>query len=609
MLDDYMYILDNDVVHDLGNFISVPWNRYLTFLTFALNYKFGGVSSFGFHLVNFMIHTFSALSVYLLVFLTFKSQGMVVEGSGSGELEEPGGAGGAFARTLALLASLLFLAHPVQTQAVTYISQRFASLATMLFLLSLVFYVIARLEVVKERKAKGFFICAFIFALLAQTAKEISFTLPMIIILYEVTFFGFSGLRERSKNFLPFLLVSLVVPLTFLVPQFWSGASGVGSAGLVRSMQMEELRTLSSFNYLITEFRVVVEYIRLMVLPINQRIIYEIPLFKSLFDTPVLISFLFLSSLFVFAIVLLIRSAGRKSHSALLMSFGILWFFITLSVESSVIPIKDVIFEHRLYLPSVGFVIAFMGLVVNIIERAGGESKEGKTPLKVTVAALLVVVAVFSIATYKRNAVWRDAVAFWSNSVEGAPTSANARINLGVALVEAGRREEATAHYKQVVSAYPDNLLARRNLARTLQGLGKLDEAYGHFLKVIELDPFNKVSYFNIGVLLSDMGSLVEANKYYLKALEIDSRYSDALYNHGINYMRLGAYEDAALRFQEVLVNSPLNAWAHVNLATALYKLGRIDGAISHYRKALKLEPGSEIIKGNLEELLKKRKR
>jgi hypothetical protein len=191
--------------------------RYIGYLTFAMNYYLNGTHVTGYHIVNFAIHTINALLVYLLVILTFRTPFL----SASGLKDR--------AALIGLFSGLLFIAHPVQTQAVTYIVQRFASLETMFYLLSLVLYIKARLRTSEKVGAEAgiqtggrarrysfnpavvFYILSLISAVLAMKTKEISFTLPVIMVIYE--FFFFTGNRgKRILHLIPFLLTMLIIP-------------------------------------------------------------------------------------------------------------------------------------------------------------------------------------------------------------------------------------------------------------------------------------------------------------------------------------------------------------------------------------------------------------
>jgi hypothetical protein len=343
--DDTVAITENWSLRDLkGCFNSIfAANRSVGFFTFAVNYHFDKLNVVGYHLVNIAIHILNALLVYSLVILTLKTPVMAKSRLAS------------HARFLALASGLIFVSHPIQTQAVTYIVQRFASLATLFYLLSLVLFVRARLSIIQ---GKNFFsplhlVCyllSLFSAFLAMHTKEIAFTLPFIICLYEFFFLesSFRSWKKRLLYLLPFILTFAVIPANLgMLGKIEKKPLG-DVIGEIRE-QVQETTLISRKDYLLTQFNVIVTYIRLLFLPVNQNLDYDYPIARSLFQFPTFISFLFLLGILVLAIYLF--------RIARLASFAIFWFFITLSVESSIIPIRDVIYEHRVYLPSVGFVI------------------------------------------------------------------------------------------------------------------------------------------------------------------------------------------------------------------------------------------------------------
>ena len=132
--DDKINIVDNPFIRDLGNLWPPSGRRWFGLLTFSINYTLGGLNPFGYHLVNICIHILTACSVYFFVLLTFKTPFFR-------NLRDPL----LPVSWLAFAGALLFATHPIQTQAITYIVQRFASLAALLFMLSINFYLLARL--------------------------------------------------------------------------------------------------------------------------------------------------------------------------------------------------------------------------------------------------------------------------------------------------------------------------------------------------------------------------------------------------------------------------------------------------------------------------------
>jgi hypothetical protein len=286
--DDLHNIAENPVVHDLDNFTSslsgYNYNprRVVGYFTLALNYHVGGTDVTGYHIVNLIIHLINSLLVYFLVVLTFRTPYF--------RTVESGGEQSCFGRFIALFTALLFVVHPVQTQAVTYIVQRFTSLATLFYLLSVVLYVWGRITGVERSGGRAviLYVLSVLSAVLAMKTKEIAFTLPLAVVLYEWIFFQVPW-RKRVLVLLPVLLTLIIVPLSVM------GTDKPLGEVLSDLSEKSRIQTdIPRWDYLVTQMRVITTYIRLIFLPVNQNLDYDYPVYRSLFDPPVLMSFLFL---------------------------------------------------------------------------------------------------------------------------------------------------------------------------------------------------------------------------------------------------------------------------------------------------------------------------
>jgi len=588
-LDDVRQIQNNSMIRDLDNFLLAleghdfaqgPYkyipSRFVGYLSFALNYHFGGVDVRGYHLTNLFIHIANALLVYFFVKLTFATPYFRDLGSGARDRQTIGSEKSGNSRftaqdspftfsdprLIALFASLLFVSHPLQTQAITYVVQRFASLAALFYLLSVVLYIKGRLAVTGPGRWGGkpggdrhaatgkeegkelrsttsrflpvvYFSLSLVSAILAMRTKEIAFTLPLVIILYEFLFFK-APLKKRLLFLLPVALTLVIVPLSIM--------HGNEPLGRVLSDINERTRVeteMPRWDYLMTEMRVVTTYIRLIFLPVNQNLDYDYPIYHSFTDLPVLLSFLFLSAIIGFALFLVYSTRSEKLkvksekseqvpenlspftfHLLRLTAFGILWFFITLSVESSIIPIEDVIFEHRVYLPSVGFLIA---ITAGLFALAGRLRKE-----KIAVLLLTLTTLALSAATYARNDVWKDSISFWEDVVRKSPNLARPHNNLGTAYDARGRKDEAMREFQTAVSlkfSYPD---AHYNVGMIYLEQGRLDEAKKEFQAAAWLIPDDPDAHFNLGKIYALQGLPYDAINEYQTVLKLDPDYAKA---------------------------------------------------------------------------------
>ena len=315
--------------------------RVFSYFTFALNYYFGGFNVFGYHLVNFFIHIASGIFLYWFLMLTFNLP----------SLKEKYGP---ISYKVALFSSLIFISHPIQTQSVTYIVQRMASMAGMFYLLSFILYIKGRLSAGVPRVF--YFGGTMLSYLLGVFSKENVAILPLFIVLYEFYFFQNFDLSPRGKRILFALIGSLLV----------LGAFGFvlwGKRYIDLTIEGFQDRPFTMLERVLTQPRVVLYYVTLLVFPHPSRLNldYDFPISKTLLNPPTtLISILIIAGLIGYSI----WTAKKRS----VLSFCILWYFGNLVIESSIFPL-EMVYEHRLYLPAVGPFILFSLFVVRGIEK------------------------------------------------------------------------------------------------------------------------------------------------------------------------------------------------------------------------------------------------
>lgn len=596
--DDTPNIVENPIIKDLRYFAAPASlkglqsydalkNRFIGYFSFALNYQLHGLDVTGYHIVNLAIHITNALLVYWLILLTFSTP-YFASRQDSATCRPSNNTWPA--SLIALFSALLYVSHPVQTQAVTYIVQRFASLATMFYLLSLVSYVKWRgsffltlnpeLDTHRLKPAATrftsvlWYIASLVSAVFAMKTKEIAFTLPVIIVLYELMFFE-GTIKKRALWLVPILLTLLIIPLTLISMAKPIGAiiSDAGEATRLES-------TLSRWEYLFTQFRVIVTYIRLVILPINQNLDYDYPSYHSLLEIEVLLSFLFLAAFIALAAYLTYRS-HRGDPFLRLAGFGILWFFITLSVESSIMPIRDVMFEHRLYLPSAGAFLAITQLTFT-----GVGAVRGKWPWRraAIVPTFMLIIALLTGAAYSRNSVWRNELRLWSDVVTKSPQNARGHCSLGDALEDDGQTSKAIEHYRVALQLNPSYGEARSNLGYSYLAIGQRDQAIEQFQAALILTPlYWKRDYFyasvnyNLGIAYSSKGAFDKAREYFRAALKIKPNYARAYYGLGDTYLSQGAFDTAEGYYRIAIKIKPDYTEARQKLDLIHLKDGFID--------------------------------
>ena len=300
-------------------------SRPLPFTSFAVNYYFNQYDPRGYHIVNIIIHVLSGFILYLFIGSTLKLPAL------RSQYDRPD--------LIAFLAALIWLVHPVQTQSVNYIVQRVNSMASLFFILAFWLFVKGRLVQVKQRRWL-WYLGSAVSWLLSLGCKQITVTLPFFALLYEWYFFqdlSKDWLKRNLKYFLGIFIFLILVALLYTGFHPWEKLSRLND------FAQNEFTVAQRF---LTQFRVVIYYISLFFFPHPSRlnIDYDFPLSYSLINPPATL-------LALSVIIVLLAAAVYLAPRHRLISFGILWFFGNLAIESSIIPLA-IIFEYRMYLPS-----------------------------------------------------------------------------------------------------------------------------------------------------------------------------------------------------------------------------------------------------------------
>jgi tetratricopeptide (TPR) repeat protein len=572
--DSKSMVVENPIVWDTSQFFSpekagqypqysAVMRRYVGYLSFALNYRFHGLDVRGYHAVNLLIHILNALLVYLLVRLTLRTPAL--EGSA---LRERSG-------EVALLSGLLFVSHPVQTEAVTYVFQRFASLCAFFSLVSVTSYAGSRLT---EKGAVRYLLYALslVSLLLAMKTKENAFTVPVVIALYEGLFFRGRAWR-RALVLVPLLLTMLVVPFSLAGAGEPSGVALVGG-----EPPPGGYGTVSRGEYLLTQQRVMATYIRLLLLPVNQNIDYDYPVYASLAEPGVLLSLAFILSLLGLSIFLVKRSWAPGPR---LMGFGMLWFFVTLSVESSAVPIPMLINEYRLYLPLAGAVVALSAGAALLRGRLGRGAAG-----RVSAAVFLLVPMVLAMGTLERNRVWESEIGLWEDSVAKSPGKARGHYNLAVVYHKRGKIRKAAGHYKKALNIMPDVPEVHNNLGAAYLSLGIYERSIEHGLEAVRLKPILPGAHNNLGLAYAAKGMGDKAEEHYLEALKLSPDYAEAHNNLGALYGSMGRLEKAIEHLEAALALAPNSPEVNRNLGLAYGKKGLRKKAEGYLQRARELE-------------------
>jgi tetratricopeptide (TPR) repeat protein len=560
--------------------------RPVAHLSFVLNYAAGGDAVAGYRGVNLAIHLLAGLALLGLVRRTLLSPSLAART-------------GVHANAVALAVAGLWLLHPLQTQSVTYVSQRTESLMALCYLGTL--YCFARAVEAPDRS--GWLAASVLIAFAGMGSKEVMVTAPVMVLLYDRTFVAGTfraAWRARWRYYLG--LASSWVLLAFLL-------RGLGGRGVGFSQAHEW------WHYPFTACRAIVTYLGRALWPHPLVFDYGVDL-----GAPGALEFA--CAALVLGLVTLTVVALRRSPP---LGFLGAWFLITLAPTTSIVPIPlQPIAENRVYLP-LAAVSALVGWsLANSWGRVGRWAGLG-------VAGLL------GILTFDRNADYRSDIALWRDTVAKQPLSSRAHQNLGAAL--SSRRDpvllpEAEHHFSEALRLRPDYPAALAAVGGVLARRGRLDEAIAHCRQAIQLDPRTAEAYNNLGGALWEKRDLAGALEAYAAAVQVQPMYaeayvnlanvllltgrtaeavqaseaalrlipdfSDARFSLGCGQAALGRRAEAEQTFQALLRLQPTHSEARYNLASLLHQGGRAIDALPHYQEVIRQNPRHAMALSNL---------
>lgn len=544
--DDYVAIVDNPFIKHLD--LSLLWSsykvRFVTNFTYALNYFIGGLNVFSWHLANNLIHIAVSFLIYCFIQITFQTPRL------KGQFDTDS------QRLVALFSALIFLLHPIQTQAVTYIVQRATSIAAFFYIGALLFYARARLS-----DRTGDYAWVILFSFVGMLTKPVVITLPIVVILYDIVFFGVNKKFDISRIILYGILI---IPL-FIIPFILFGAKGLVNAAFIGVTDIPQK------NYLLTQFNVIMTYVRLLFVPLNQNIDYDYKVATTLFEFPTLLSFT--------AILAIIGVALRLLKKERLLAFGIFWFLITLGPQSSIFSLLDVIYEHRVYLPCLGFAVFISAFLFKMIHSR-----------RIYILVMSLIVGVFSVLTYQRNQLWSNAEKFMEDTVSRSPNKARPHNNLGFFYYRQGKFQKAECEYKKTLELDPGYYIAAYNLGMVYYEENKLMEARDVFLHLIRHYPAYCDPHVGLALTFAKVGRESIAFKLLQYSLTLNSKNASAYVALGNVYQNQNNLAKAKDMFQKALWNNPDSAVGYYNLGNVYFREGNFYEALVSYQKAVKLK-------------------
>ena len=616
--DDAVTIHRNfDIKHikrTISNIANIN-TRPLVRISYAINYYISHLKPLGYHVTNFAFHLGTSFLIYWMVFHLSRER----------------------TYSLPFFSALLFSLHPLNTESVCYLSGRASIFLAFFYLLSICFFIRGK-KLLKDNHfflSVLFFLGTIFFFITGWLSKQNVATLPFVLI--GINYFFYSAqdsesvFIKKNKAFLIFLgLLGLVA--------VYYGARNIPDPGAGK---------YSSLAYFATQFNAIpLYYLRLFLFPFNLNIDPDFPVFHSLGFTQITISVLTILFLIFFFIKIQkssLNSFQKTYDEKKWMSFGLLWFFLTISPTSSFIPLNELVSEHRAYLPSAGLCIFFAALLLASMKKLKASFlKFSKHGFISGHSIILLIILFFCFNVVNRNFVWKNSERIWTDALKKSPLKArpynevgliffeqkelnkaeiffkktielNPRyshtiVNLGNLYSYQGRKEEAILKYQSAIELKrPDSYHAFIGLGNIHVKNNQLQAALDEYKKAVSLNPEHPLAIYNIGRIHELLNKTSDARTFYQKAVNIDPDFFLALNNLGVIYIHEGRYHEAVTLLKRALEVNQHYVEALGNLGVAYHLMGDVDLAKIYYQKALDNNPDYQLAKENLNKLMIKR--
>ncbi|KAF0145168.1 MAG: hypothetical protein FD156_1279 [Nitrospirae bacterium] len=656
--DDIYYLRENLQIKsfdEFWNWLSIDYSTIFTgraflLFTFYLNYVINGLDVFGYHIVNLLIHISTAFLFYLLLAKYVYPPTPIKGGSNVSQAPEDitppspplnlrggweglrGGRGSY--DFVAILPSTLFLLHPINTESVTYISSRSSVLSAFFMLASLLCFFRATTPqpmkggsnapsypplklsrildsqprggrgsydgsagaVIGEKVHAGFYALSIISFLLGLSTKESAIVTPALILLFDIYFISDKGknIKSRLKYHLPFWII--------IAAGFFYYTGYITSPAMYdRAWQ----------THILTEFKVFVEYLKLLILPLNLNIDHHIKASMTL-DPSVIISIVVIAGLLLLAIFL----KGKNK----VLSFSILWFFLNLAPFMA-IRLNDYMAERWVYTASLGFSLFISGLLMGLTSKYK----------RIGVFTITCVVISFGILTHMRNEIYKDPILLWTDAIEKSPKKIRPYTNLCASYVERQQMDKAvetcktaikkgsrqTETYINLATAYffkndlnnAESILlsmadAMRiksdkslfeiyhyNLGSIYKGKKEYNRAIGEYKEILKMSPQSPAALGLIAECYYRLGLKDKAEEYsYLATKGIPQNGEDYLML-AKSFLYLGENRKGIESLNKAIITDPLNGNIRYSVATLFLEVGNPDGAYKHFSVMAKLSP------------------
>ncbi len=582
VFDDQALIVRNPVLKDLSNPLGIITDgnktkgmssyRPVRFYSLMLDYAISGDSPVGYHISNMIYHALSGYLVFLILYVMMTTVPWM-------KLEDGREAKGILNEyIIAIFGALVFLAHPVQVDAVAYISGRRDVLMGLFFLLGFYYYLKSR-----YLKKPLYLLLVLLFYIIAIFTKEMAVTLPAIILAFEVI----ERMKSKSENlfgdfwsavkstlnrykFIVLPLVAIVVLYAWYMIVIKEASHKIGWHG----------------GNIVLNFATVAKiwmtYLRLIFFPLKLCADYKsYPLATSLFEQATIFSVGGVAVIFTLAFWML-----KKNK---FIAFGLFWYIITMLPVSHIIPHHELMAEHYLYLPIIGFVIILSAFMLKL--SATDSFNRGAV-----VGVVCVVLAFYSVRVIDRNSDWLNEEVLWTKTTETDPNSHRAWFNLGNIYREKFDFPQAVKFYNKSINVTEDDRLK----AKSYNSIGAILIVMNEY-KVAE-DQLSKANalYPDYPAVLSNLASVYIESGRYDEAIELTDRalakvsyFFEAKLAKAVAKYKKGEKEEANQILEALLNEQPRRYAIYKVLIRIAEEEGREEDAKSYYQTYLYMNPGN----------------
>jgi tetratricopeptide (TPR) repeat protein len=509
-------------------------------LSYAIDRALWGVNPIGYHIVNTLLHTAAAILLFLALCRALPK----LRPSAPSHSH----------RLVAIFAALLFALHPVNVEAVAWMSSRKYGLLA-------VFGFAAFLAFVRGRAW-----LTLVLTLFAMLSSPFGVTLPPLFVLFDCC--RGQPVRALLRSHWPLILLELLMlPVLFLL------LTDSGGGGIMR-----DYPELSTGERLLTMLRCLSDYARNLVCPLWLNARYPHVASTTLVEAKVLLGLLIIVAAAIF-------TWRRLCAGDRVIPFCAAWAFVAWLPVSNLVPISTFMADRYLYLPAVGIFIA-VAVAAEHLSRCGLRKHGTRNTL--ILAAILPLL--LSVITVRRNADWRSSLSLWQASVATEMSGVSLTL-LGSAYEETKDFEQAADHYRRALELAPDFPFAANNLGAILREAGQYQQALPLLQTAVAKEPGYRDAHYNLGTVLSDLQRDDEAIPHLETAIALAPQGVNAYNNLGIVLMRQAKLPEARAQLEAALAIDAEYAPAHYLLGDTLFRLGEHAAAIPHLDFALKTRP------------------